>query len=149
MQWINDAAYDWKEEGRSEVLGMRCLFSVSPEGRRSTSPREVRKGVGEKMKHPDEPTGDQCNANTRLPDFGEMKCYACWYPQMGGYCGKCVVAVYDDPMGEGCFEAFVWHDGEFPFRDEEPREIHHCSPDQFIEFGELVKSLQKGPKSGT
>jgi len=56
---------------------------------------------------------------------------ATWYPQMGGYCGKCIVV----PIGD-CFDAYVWHDGDFPFSgDAPPTFLHHCDPQQFIRFG--------------
>ena len=44
--------------------------------------------------HPDEPTSEQCNDHARVPDFNGNECYACWYPQMGGYVGKAVVENY-------------------------------------------------------
>lgn len=95
------------------------------------------------MNHPHEPTPEQCSANARLPAFDDRPAFACWYPQMGGYVGKAVVVV-----GEGgCFDAFVWHDGTFPFNGEyhdgNPARLHHCSPDQFIEFGNAVKRMQE------
>lgn len=63
--------------------------------------------------------------------------FACWYPRMGGYVGMCVVQPGDGP--EACFEAFVWHDGEFPFSGGETMAIlHHCNAKQFVEFGNDV-----------
>lgn len=99
------------------------------------------------MKHPPEPTPEQCTANARVADFAGMPAYATWYPQMGGYVGKAVVV----PDSGGCFEAYIWHDGEFPFKgsgdytDEtrEPVNLHHCMAEQFIEFGELMRKLTK------
>jgi len=67
---------------------------------------------------------------------------------MGGYVGRCVV----EPGGDGCFECFVWHDGEFPFSDDDgcntrgcdgPFVLHHCSAKQFIKFGQLVDRITK------
>jgi hypothetical protein len=64
---------------------------------------------------------------------------------MGGYVGKCVVVI-EDPSGEynSCFDAYVWHDSEFPFgdQDREPVCLHHCDAEQFIRFGELVLRKQ-------
>lgn len=91
--------------------------------------------------HPPEPTSDQCNESARLPDFAGCPAYACWYPQMGGYCGKCVVMV-EPTTTHGCFAVFVWHDGSFPFGDESPAYLHHCSPDQFSHFGHYVRQFQ-------
>ena len=97
---------------------------------------------GDYGKHPPEPTSDQCNAHARLPDFDGLPAYACWYPQMGGYCGKCVVVV-ETTTGHGCFAVFVWHDGQWPFGDEQsPAYLHHCSPDQFEDFGYRVRHFQ-------
>jgi hypothetical protein len=98
-----------------------------------------------------EPTGDECNAKARViaytsTDGVATYGYACWYPQMGGYGGKCVVT-FDDVLTEAndCFAAIVWHDGEFPFgrdADENPRVIHHCAADQFVRFGNDVEAMQ-------
>jgi len=58
---------------------------------------------------------------------------------MGGYCGKAVAVLYKDI---GCFDVYVWHDGEFPFGDESPTRLHHCDPGQFVRFGEEIIKLQ-------
>jgi hypothetical protein len=90
---------------------------------------------------PKEPTPEECSANATVQGPYERASFACWYPQMGGYVGKCVIA----PEGNGCFDAYIWHDGEFPFEGEgdgrSPVVLHHCDPEQFIRFGELVKKL--------
>lgn len=90
---------------------------------------------------PREPTPEECSSRAKI---GEG--WACWYPQMGGYVGKCVVV----PSDGTCFDAWVWHDGEFPFSantsDCGPTRLHHCDPEQFVRFGELVASL-KGASS--
>ncbi len=97
--------------------------------------------------YPPMPTGEQCEADARLPDYHGRRAYACWYPQMGGYCGKCVVLISEDAevAGSTCFDAYVWHDGEFPFHenDDIPVRLHHCEPSQFIEFGKLVQAFQE------
>lgn len=85
-----------------------------------------------------EPTSDECSANIEV----EPGYFACWYPQMGGYSSHCLIhdLKSDAP---GCFDAYVWSDGEFPFDREEGRDpvvLHHCGPEQFIRFGEFVKS---------
>ena len=85
---------------------------------------------------PTEPTGEQCTARHRFI-FDGRRAVACWYPQMGGYCSKAVLVDHG-----GCFQAYVWHDGEFPFGDgRAPRELHHCDPQQFIDLGELAAGL--------
>lgn len=87
-----------------------------------------------------EPTAGQCSSNADMGDG----CFAIWYPQMGGYVGRAVVAIGNGDSD--CFDVYVWHDGEFPFRGDEGRKpcvLHHCSPEQFIEFGEAVASLQE------
>jgi hypothetical protein len=71
-----------------------------------------------------------------------MTTMACWYPQMGGYSGK-AVAVSDDT---GCVDLYVWHDGEFPFTGDDdgpapPVEVHHCDPEQFIQFGRQLTAF--------
>lgn len=89
---------------------------------------------------PREPTADECGNNAPV-DTG----FACWYPQMGGYVGKCVIV----PNGNGCFDAYVWHDGQFPFAGEadqyfegkNPVRLHHCMADQFIEFGQFAAKV--------
>lgn len=88
---------------------------------------------------PPEPTFEQINQKARITwGANERSGFACWYPQMGGYVGKCVVERTGD-----CFEAYVWHNGEFPFSEEgiNPVRIHHCSADQFRTFAETVEAL--------
>lgn len=87
------------------------------------------------MREPREPAGDECTAGAPYEHEGRRG-FATWYPQMGGYTGKCVV-LFD---AGGCFDVFVWHDGEFPFGGRSPVEIHHCDPEQFIQFGEIVRA---------
>lgn len=90
---------------------------------------------------PREPTGDECNARAPIEFAGHggtVTGFACWYPQMGGYSGKAVVL----PQG-GCFDVWVWHDGDFPFSetDGRPAFVHHCMAEQFIRFGQWVSTL--------
>ncbi len=103
------------------------------------------------MTHPPEPTAEQCNQNAQVEDFEGRRAYACWYPQMGGYGSRAVVLpgdppdAYDDDPMPPCFEAYVWHDGEFPFSDADagrtPAHLHHCSAAQFVAFGQWVLGL--------
>jgi len=97
---------------------------------------------------PSKPSGAQCSARDRVTwrdDYTGMDRtgFACWYPQMGGYVACCVVEVGVDQDGNGerdGFDAWIWHDGEFPFaEDREPICLHHCSAEQFIEFGTFVQ----------
>lgn len=105
---------------------------------------------------PSEPTGDQCNENAVVFDQDGKIGHAIWYPQMGGYCGKAVAVMdrewieYDSGSGSGgCIDVYVWHDGKFPFSesDGEPRIVHHCDPEQFVEFGEKLKELNDTHKT--
>jgi hypothetical protein len=91
--------------------------------------------------YPPEPTGDQCMARSVVEHDG-VKYLATWYPQMGGYVGKCLVTLRD--TGD-CVEVYVWHDGEFPFSDSNPAVIHHCDIDQFRVFAEDVENAQATP----
>ena len=86
-----------------------------------------------------EPTVEQCAINERI-EHGERTYYAAWYPQMGGYVGKCLIEFEGGPS---CFGVYVWHDGDFPFGEGAPVELHHCDPEQFIDFGEEVLSIFK------
>ncbi len=99
---------------------------------------------------PREPTPEECENNAPVT-CGELVGFACWYPQMGGYAGKCVVlfdsgpSMSDEDRNNRCFDTYVWHDGEFPFPSDDgpegsrkPAYLHHCTPFQFIEFGLLV-----------
>jgi len=98
----------------------------------------------------EEPTSDQCSNKDVVFEGNNEVGIACWYPQMGGYTGK-AVAVFDKQWEEydngtrcgGCVDVYVWHDGEFPFGDGEPRKIHHCSGGQFIDFGEFIEKETK------
>ena len=88
------------------------------------------------------PTIEQCTENAKIIDEELGEGYAIWYPQMGGYTGRAAVF----PCDNGCFEALVWHDGEFPFDEESggsPAYIHHCNPEQFIKFGHKVAELSQ------
>jgi hypothetical protein len=106
------------------------------------------------LNRPAEPTSEQCTSNARVTfvSGGQARVgMACWYPQMGGYVGKCVVVGENDPGEErGCFEAWVWHDGEFPFaEDDSPREparLHHCATAQFAYFAEQVDQFMARAK---
>lgn len=95
-----------------------------------------------------EPTAEQCEQMAKVFDDKSSHGFAMWYPQMGGYLGKSV-AVFDKSWTEfenattgGCVDVYVWHDGEFPFHDgENPCIIHHCDPQQFIDFGTVLKEI--------
>ncbi len=100
---------------------------------------------------PAEPTGKQCSQKAKVYESDNQVGYACWYPQMGGYVGKAVIMFFkptkpgDEP---GCFDAYVWHDGDFPFHDGQyPVRLHHCGAEQFIEFGRDVLRLMGGKES--
>ncbi len=106
-----------------------------------------------------EPTAEQCSAKDKVYEDESRVGYAIWYPQMGGYVGK-AVALLDKEWSEtengarmgGCFDVLVWHDGEFPLRGEDgeqPVRLHHCNPEQFIEFGKEVADLNaRGRQDG-
>lgn len=95
------------------------------------------------------PTAEQCTDKAMI-DLGDGRTgTACWYPQMGGYGGRCVVVVDSNDREDPCFEAYVWHDGEFPFEEGTPRCLHHCSAQQFIEFGQFVAGLTKADEDFT
>lgn len=102
------------------------------------------------MSRPTEPTGDQCNKRLKVYEDEYRVGYAIWYPQMGGYVGKAVAVMdkewieHDGGSEGGCIDVYVWHDGEFPFNEDDERQpahIHHCDPEQFIEFGTALKEL--------
>ncbi len=110
------------------------------------------------MKHPGEPSAEQCSQGIRVEDFEGNPSYAYWYPQMGGYVAKSVIVIIPDGnVSEGdpeecydrCFEVYVWHDGAFPFDENDcngrgpVRFLHHCMPSQFIGFGDFVIEKQK------
>lgn len=79
--------------------------------------------------------------------FDKERVFWTWYPQMGGYVAKAVIEFAavsgDGESGAGCFDALVFHDGDWPFKtDREPRGLHHCAAEQFIEFGITVLEAQ-------
>jgi len=87
---------------------------------------------------PAEPSAEQCTAGAQVM-AEEIRGFACWYPQMGGYVGKAVII----PVGrDGCFTAWVWHDGRFPFGGEDgsPVPLHHCEAGQFRAFADNVEA---------
>lgn len=90
--------------------------------------------------HEEPPKSKQCNNNQRViyESLGGTKhdAIAFWYPQMGGYTAKAVAWREDG----GCFNIAVWHNGNFPFQnDEPPRYLHHCSASDFIHMGEILQ----------
>ncbi len=100
-----------------------------------------------------EPTAEQCTNKDKVFEDERNVGYAIWYPQMGGYVGK-AIAIFDKqwtvyPHGAaegGCIDVLVWHDGEFPFRGEDgdqPVVLHHCDPEQFIEFGKALAEINE------
>ena len=101
--------------------------------------------------NPKEPTGADCDANALVYQDDNKVGYAIWYPQMGGYVGKAVALLdrqwfeYPHSSEGGCIDVYVWHDGEFPFSKEnnpgEAKILHHCDPEQFVQFGETLKAL--------
>lgn len=97
-----------------------------------------------------EPTIEQCEMHVAVLSPHNQPGIACWYPSMGGHPAKAIVVplpTNDDT--DMCFDVYVWHDGEFPFKGEgdwgkrPPTELHHCSPDEFIEFGGFLKGLER------
>ncbi len=90
-----------------------------------------------------EPTSEECSNRSPIFKDGRQVGYATWYPQMGGYGGKCIVLTEKENENNTCFDVFVWHDSEFPFSGLKPVEIHHCMAEQFIRFGEEVLKYQK------
>lgn len=98
-----------------------------------------------------EPTTDQCSAHEviTLPDG--QQAVAGWYPQMGGYSGRCLIV--PDLESPGSVDVYVWHNGDFPFKgydaDEyfpgepvrSPSRLHHCDPDQFVGFGKFCEHV--------
>jgi hypothetical protein len=93
------------------------------------------------MNTPPKPTAEQVNAHASITFEGRTLHAAC-YPQMGGYGGYCWIG----KDGSGCFDVWIWHDGEFPFGghpgDRGPIELHHCAAEQFVEFGTWVMGLE-------
>lgn len=88
-----------------------------------------------------EPTSEQCSQCLPVGENETHIAFAIWYPQMGGYVGRAVVVL--EKNKDTCVDVYVWHDGEFPFSEGTPREIHHCMPSQFIEFGRQLEHLIK------
>lgn len=96
---------------------------------------------------PPRPTAEECEKKEPVSWQNEIgrtfRGFACWYPQMSGSVARCVVLVgvdFDVDGLPGGFDAFIWHDGEFPFaEDRHPIKLHHCSATQFVEFGNTVQ----------
>ena len=103
---------------------------------------------------PGEPTVEECEAHAPVWAGGGRYGVALWYPQMGGHAGR-AVAVFDRQWQDhghtrwgGCIDVYVWHDGEFPFSGErdpgvQPVLLHHCDPEQFVEFGKTLKEMNE------
>lgn len=143
---VEKTAFEWAKD-----LGPRWLALDARDirqGRRA--PERVPGGIRKYR----EPTGDECRENAEVEVYTEktaggdrtVRGRAIWYPQMGGYVGKAVV-VFHTPVNtavSACFDAYVWHDGEWPLRGEEGREpvfLHHCDPEQFTRFGQRISAF--------
>lgn len=90
-----------------------------------------------------QPTSEQATSKAEVILADGRKGYCCWYPQMGGYVGIAIVI----PTGD-CFDVLVWHDGDFPFDDDDdchdgPVTLHHCSAGQFISFGNDMRDFRR------
>ena len=96
----------------------------------------------ESIFEPKEPTGKQCEQQERF-EQGQHKGFYTWYPQMGGYSGKAAIVIVHKRDESTCFDAYIWHDGEFPFSDKPPILLHHCRAEQFITLGEEVLAVHK------
>jgi len=112
------------------------------------------------------PEPDQCSNHEKVFEDEDHVGYAIWYPQMGGYVGR-AVAVLDKKWEQGdswssggCVDVYVWHDGEFPFADDgsspyahktghAPVRLHHCNPQQFIDFGAKLLELNEQGRIAT
>lgn len=109
---------------------------------------ETKESSGGSVNAPPRPSPEDCSAHVVRTDPDGRKVLACWSPQMGGYVGECVVTWFPDRtagIASPCFEAYVWHDGEFPLADgEPPRALHHCDPGQFVRFGEVIAGAMRG-----
>lgn len=92
------------------------------------------------MAEPRRPTVEECNNRTVIESDEDGVYIACWYPSMGGYSAPAVVG-FPCEVKDPCVDVYVWHDGEFPFGEDgdSPTVLHHCSVDQFIDFGTFVK----------
>lgn len=102
------------------------------------------------------PNPQECSSNAAVrppPEHDGRRAFAAWYPQMGGHTGRCIVVLEEPPKGadHGCFDVYIWHDGQSAFdsRDDwgdyrPPTRLHHCSAQQFIDFGNLVNRLAGG-----
>lgn len=98
------------------------------------------------MRHMDhEPASKQCEDNAVLAQDATAIVFATYdYPQMGGYRGRAVVSA--GAVGD-CFDAAIWHDGEFPISEADersPARLHHCCPLQFVHLGLTVLEKQAG-----
>lgn len=92
------------------------------------------------------PTSDECCLKQLVFENDIVEGYACWYPQMGGYVAKAIAIFDKDSNEDGCVDVLIWHNGEFPFgNDEQPRRLHHCLGEQFITFGKFLKSRGRVP----
>ncbi|MEU4224312.1 hypothetical protein AB0F17_08465 [Nonomuraea sp. NPDC026600] len=90
-----------------------------------------------------EPTHEECTSHATVVLGDGKEGIACWYPQMGGYTAHAVIV-----LDAGCVDVYVWHDGEFPFADDDgpPVVLHHCNGGQFIEFGKLIEAVTEGTR---
>lgn len=82
----------------------------------------------------EEPLPEECTAKKVLHEDEYRISIAAWYPQVDGYFSKAVVRIDRDE--DGCFDVHLWPD------EKPPTSAHHCSAQQFIDFGNFIKSFQ-------
>lgn len=98
-----------------------------------------------------EPTQEQCR-NRQTWNDGGFKCIAFYWPQMGGYSAKAVAQVNTEEEDSSCVIVFVWHDGEFPFTEDDrvdgngkaksPAKLHICDFGDWLQTMELLSQFQ-------
>lgn len=79
------------------------------------------------------PTSEQCGKNLTETIEGK-ELIAFWHPQWGGYHGKAWLHRHE----EGCFDVYVWHDGDFPYEDKGPEKYHYCNSLQLRQMADLA-----------
>lgn len=96
------------------------------------------------------PTAEQCSAGLRVEVDDDTAATAAWWPQTGGYVGRCWIVSGRHVEPDSCVDVHVWHDGQFPFAEDgrSPTVLHLCVAAQFREFADAIERANVGGDGG-
>lgn len=91
-----------------------------------------------------QPSPEQCSSNALLYENDNVMKFAMWFPQMGGYCSVSVVTIDKHAShckGNPCYDVDFWHDGDFPYDNLPPRNLHFCNSVQLRRMADDIDNM--------